>query len=98
KLYWKPEQPPPSTATRIMTGLASLEARKAIRLAALSVTEKVVSVMATRCGLKGGSSMLGVASKLFVKSVHVTQNPEIGNFITFEGEQGRAGPLDPPSG
>ncbi len=40
KLYWKPEQPPPSTATRIMTGLASLEARKAIRLAALSVTEK----------------------------------------------------------
>src|SRR5476651_829602 len=45
KLYWKPEQPPPSTATRIITGLASWEARKAIRLAALSVTEKEVSVM-----------------------------------------------------
>src|ERR1700755_1096502 len=45
KLYWKPEQPPPRTATRIMTGLASLEARKAIRLAALGVTENWVSLM-----------------------------------------------------
>src|SRR5690349_12505390 len=53
KLYWKPEQPPPSTATRIMTGLASFEARKAIRLAAFSVTEKGSSLMTHKMWIGG---------------------------------------------
>src|SRR5262249_20674692 len=62
KSYWNPEQPPPSTATRIMTGLASLEARKAMRLAALSVTEKEVSLMLTRCGGWAASSRRALSS------------------------------------
>src|SRR3984893_5874142 len=81
-----------------MTGLASLEARKAMRLAALSVTAKGVSLMSTRCGWKAGSSMLRVALKLLAKPLQVAQDPKIGNFITFQGEEGGAGPVDPLSG
>ena len=45
------------TAIRIITGLASLDARKAIRLAAFGLTLNWVSLMASRCGLRPVSSM-----------------------------------------
>src|SRR5258707_1206661 len=93
KLYWKPEQPPPSTATRIMTGLASLAARKAMRRAALSLTENVVSLMGTRCGLGAVSSMLGVACQAGFQAVDVTQDPQIGNFPDLQGQQCGARPF-----
>jgi hypothetical protein len=44
-------------------------------LAALGVTEKVVSVIATRCGWKGGSSMLGIALKPCPQTIYVAQHP-----------------------
>jgi hypothetical protein len=58
-----------------------------MRLAALSVTEKVVSVMPTRCGWKAGSSMLRIALQPLAKPLHVAQEPQIGNFITFQGKE-----------
>src|SRR5204862_5541456 len=85
KLYWKPEQPPPSTATRIITGLASWDARKAIRLAALGVTENWRSFMTTTCGLDRVSSMLrmGCGGQAFPQALDVAQYPQIGDFAVL---------------
>src|SRR5262245_21834103 len=87
KLYWKPEQPPPSTATRIMTALASLEARKAIRLAGRSGTEKGV-VIPTRCGGKADSSMLTPVTACKPSAGKTGRNPQ--------SRQGNQGPFAGP--
>ncbi len=41
--------------------------------------------------------MLGVALKLPTQPLKVAQDPKIGNFVTFRGEEGGSGPVDPPS-
>ena len=42
--------------------------------------------------------MLRIALKLLTQPLEVAQDPQIGNFIAFQGEEGGSGPVDPLSG
>src|SRR5471032_545943 len=81
-----------------MTGLASLAARKAMRLAALSVTAKGVSLMSYKMWLEGRFVNAPRCVELVAKPLQVAEDPKIGNYIAFQDEQGGPSPVDPPSG